>query len=180
LVKRVYAGHDIARHSISSARSHTYPLEHFPEKWLPVFRKEMRQIWNPKHVPVTSNRRAGKAACAPFRCCSGAARRARRQALRGQRRIVQCVSSAYACPPFAPRYDSARAEHALARWRDPLFVPAGNRKAPRHGMSRPRVLFSTPRLRKSAKKLTRTAARFAAVGDVTLSCLVGLKVALAP
>ena len=54
-----------------------------------------------EHVPVASNRRAGKAACSPFRCCSGAARRARRQAPGGQRRIVQCVSSRYACPTFA-------------------------------------------------------------------------------
>jgi hypothetical protein len=54
-----------------------------------------------EHVRVTSSRRAGKAACSPFRCCTGAARRARRQALRGQRRIVQCVSSACSCPPFA-------------------------------------------------------------------------------
>src|SRR3954470_340874 len=47
-----------------------------------------------KHVSLTSSRRAGKAACSPFRCCSGAARRARRQALLGgERRIVQCVSS---------------------------------------------------------------------------------------
>jgi hypothetical protein len=35
-------------------------------------------------------------------------------------------------------------------------------------------------LRESARKLTRTAARFDAAGDVTLSCLVGVKVALAP
>jgi hypothetical protein len=33
----------------------------------------------------------------------------------------------------------------------------------------PHVLFFTPRLRKSAKKLARTAAMFAAVGDVTLT-----------
>src|SRR5258708_27461962 len=43
----------------------------------------------------------------------------------------------------------------------------------------PQVLLWMPRLRKSAKKLARTAARFAAVGDVTLTCLVVVKVALA-
>jgi hypothetical protein len=42
------------------------------------------------------------------------------------------------------------------------------------------VLFLMPRLRTSARKLANTAARFDAVGDVTLSCLVGVEVALAP
>jgi hypothetical protein len=42
------------------------------------------------------------------------------------------------------------------------------------------VLFLTLRLRKSARKLARTAAMFDAVGLVTLSCLVGVKVELAP
>jgi hypothetical protein len=41
------------------------------------------------------------------------------------------------------------------------------------------VLLWTPRLRKSAKKLASTAAMFAAVGNVTLTCLVTVKVELA-
>jgi hypothetical protein len=43
----------------------------------------------------------------------------------------------------------------------------------------PQVLFFTPRLRRSARKLASTAAMFAAVGAVTLSCLVGVKVEFA-
>jgi hypothetical protein len=54
-----------------------------------------------------------------------------------------------------------------------------NPKTARHGLSRPQVLFFTPRLRRSAKKLASTAAMFAAVGAVTLSCLVVVKVELA-
>jgi hypothetical protein len=42
------------------------------------------------------------------------------------------------------------------------------------------VLLWIPRLRKSEKKLARTVAMFDAVGDVTLTCLVEVKVALAP
>src|SRR4051812_24304398 len=46
------------------------------------------------------------------------------------------------------------------------------------------MLLLTPRLRTSARKLTRnlanSAAMFDAVGDVTFTCLVGVKVELAP
>jgi hypothetical protein len=28
-------------------------LEHFPERWIPVFRKEMRQTWNLERFPIT-------------------------------------------------------------------------------------------------------------------------------
>ena len=40
----------------------------------------------------------------------------------------------------------------------------------------PHVLLLTPRLHKSARKLASTAAMFDAVGAVTLTCLVGVKV----
>jgi hypothetical protein len=46
-------------------------------------------------------------------------------------------------------------------------------------MLKPQVLLLTPRLRRSAKKLARTAAMFDVVGDVTLTCLVGVKVEFA-
>jgi len=29
-------------------------LEHFPEKWIPVFREEMRQTWNLERFPPTA------------------------------------------------------------------------------------------------------------------------------
>jgi predicted RNase H-like HicB family nuclease len=30
-------------------------LEHFPEKWIPVFRKEMRQVSNLERFPATAH-----------------------------------------------------------------------------------------------------------------------------
>jgi hypothetical protein len=36
-------------------------LEHFPEKWTPVFRKEMRQRLNLEHFPCTAARLGGQA-----------------------------------------------------------------------------------------------------------------------
>src|SRR6266700_207522 len=63
----------------------------------------------------------------------------------------------------------------MARTRCRIDANAG-----RWPRARAQVLLWTPRLRKSAKKLAKnlanTAAMFAAVGDVTLSCLVGVKV----
>jgi hypothetical protein len=35
-------------------------LEHFPEKWTPVFRKEMRQRLNLEHFPCTAARLGGQ------------------------------------------------------------------------------------------------------------------------
>jgi hypothetical protein len=39
----------------TSAYSPRRPLEHFPEKWTPVFRKEMRQVSNLERFPATAH-----------------------------------------------------------------------------------------------------------------------------
>jgi hypothetical protein len=38
-----------------AANSRLPPLEHFPEKWTPVFRKEMRQVSNLERFPATAH-----------------------------------------------------------------------------------------------------------------------------